>query len=593
MREVARSEVRNGVRPLDGRVSAVWPHRGLRREAQCVTAFRPNFQRVPHFRHLVRPPSVLGPLRLACARVCALAAVLALLPATVAAQDDEPRLLTGLTAAAGPDGVALAWTVDETRAHRIAGFSCVYRTPAHLRLGVDGVVPCEPERIPAEMRGRTIAGLPEYGDYDFELVVEEASGGPGIPWPQRALRVEVTVTEDVAGPPGAGRAVTGAGPLVESCGPDGGAAKNSGPRPWRLDDVVSAAHFTHYPGRGWSAGGDAATPPDWPDPPSMPDLTAQAGQDAEPLRNAMTEAGADAEKIAALIASTHFEPVLARAAARTKALLRTGPGGARELRLHTSYPFGADYAFEARHAVPGWGDAGHPVAWAELRYRVDCPPPRRPNATHNVALALSDDAGGGHRLAHSGYGWWAVAPVGMFPERIVATKAGLSFGDPAPLPPETPASWRGRLNGHLFWDKRRFAVAGEVVLTLERAGGATRLSGRIDNVALAPLDRESLQPAADPPLPWRSLLLHAAPAREGAWSGVAGAGARNPPGASGNMPGADAFLGDWRAAAYGPAAGEVAGRLRLWTPLAAGTDPLTDWPEQALLVAGFGAARIQ
>ena len=59
------------------------------------------------------------------------------------------------------------------------------------------------------------------------------------------------------------------------------------------------------------------------------------------------------------------------------------------------------------------------------------------------------------------------------------------------------------------------------------------------------------------------------------------------------MPGANAFRGDWRAAAYGPAAREVAGRLRLWTVLAAGADPVTDWPEQALLVAGFGASRTQ
>ena len=96
-----------------------------------------------------------------------------------------------------------------------------------------------------------------------------------------------------------------------------------------------------------------------------------------------------------------------------------------------------------------------------------------------MALALSDDAGDKRRLTHSGYGWWTVAPVGLFPERIVATKAGLSYGEPAPRQPKAPASWRGRLNGHLFWDKRRFAVAGEVVLTLEGAGSATQLAGRV------------------------------------------------------------------------------------------------------------------
>ena len=528
-------------------------------------------------------------------RVSASAAALAVLVfATPALAQEGSRLLTGLTAEAGPDGVALAWTVDEARADRITGFSCVYRTPAHLRLGVGGVVPCEPVRSPAEARGRIIAGLPEYGEYDFELVADEAPGGPGIPWPLRALRVGVTVTVDLAGPAGAGRAVTGAGPLVESCGPDDGAGESADPRPWRLDDIVSAAHLTHYPGRGWSAGGDAAAPPDWPDPPPLPELIAEAGLDAAPVRQAMTGAGADAgaaADAAAAIADARFEPVLARAAARTKALLRTGPGGARELRLHSSYPFGADYVFESRHAVTGWGDAGHPAAWAELRHRENCPPPGRPSATHDVALAQSDDAGDGRRLAHSGYGWWAVAPVGMLPERIVATKAGLSWGDPAPLPPEAPASWRGRLGGHLFWDRRRFALAGEVVLTLERTGGAARLAGRIDNIVLAPLDRETLQPAAGPSLPWRSLILYAAPAQEGAWSGAVSAGTRNPPGAPGNMPRANAFRGDWRAAAYGPDAGEVAGRLRLWTPLAAGADPITDWPEQAVLVAGIGASR--
>ncbi len=511
-----------------------------------------------------------------------------------AAAQEGPRLLTGLTAEVSRDGVVLAWTVDETLAHRIAGFSCVYRTPAHLRLGVDGIVPCEPERGPAEMRLRTIAGLPEYGEYDFELVADEVPDGPGIPWPLRALRVRVAVTEDLAGPAGAGRAVTGAGPLVESCGRDDGEAGTAGAPRWRLDEIVSSAHLTHYPGRGWSAGGDASAQPDWPEPPSLPELMEQAGHDAAFVRQALSGAGADTEKIAAAVAGPEFEPVLARAAAGTKALLRTAPGGARELRLHSSYPFGADYVFETKHAVPGWGDAaGHPVAWAELRHRVDCPPPGRPNATHDVVLALSDATGDDRRLAHSGYGWWAVAPVGMAPERIVATKAGLSYGDLSPLPPAAPASWRGRLSGHLFWDKRRFVLAGEVALTLERTDGAARLAGRIDDVRLAPLDRETLRPGAGPGLPWRSLTLAPAPAQEGAWSGTASAGARNPAGASGNMPAAEAFRGDWRAAAYGPHAGEVAGRLRLWTPLAAVADPVTDWPEQAVLVAGFGAERTQ
>ncbi len=558
------------------------------RSSFCLTSRLPcPMKRTAHLTH--------GIFRLfaRCVPAAAALAGLAVLAFAGAAAQEGPRLLTGLTAEAGPGGVTLAWTVDETRADRISGFHCVYRTPSHLRLGVDGVVTCGPGRIPAQARERAIAGLPEYGDYDFELTAEEAPGGERIPWSLRALRVLVTVTEDLAGPAGAGRAVTGAGPLVESCGRDDGSTETVTPAPWRLDEIVSAAHLTHYPGRGWSAGGDAAAPPDWPEPPSLPDLAARAGEDAASIQEALTKAGTDAEKVAEVIARTAFEPILAQAAAGTKALLRTGPGGARELRLHSSYPFGADYVFEARHAVPGWGNAGHPAARAELWHREDCPPPNRPNATHDVALALSDDAGGGSRLAHSGYGWWAVAPVGMFPERVVATKAGLSYGDPAPLPPAAPASWRGRLSGHLFSDTRRFALAGEVVLTLEYTDGAARLAGRVDNIVLAPIDHETLQPEAGPLLPWRSLLLHAAPAQEVAWSGAAGVDVRNPPGAPGNMPPTDAFRGDWRAAAYGPSAGEVAGRLRLWTPLAAGADPAADWREQALLVAGFGAVRVQ
>ena len=241
--------------------------------------------------------------------------------------------------------------------------------------------------------------------------------------------------------------------------------------------------------------------------------------------------------------------------------------------------------------MPGWGDAGHPVARAELRLRVSCPPPDWPSATHDVALALSDAAGDDRVLAHSGYGWWAVAPVGMRPERIVATKAGLSYGDRASRPPEAPTSWRGRLDGHLFWDRRRFALAGEVVLTLARTGATNRLAGRIDNVVLTPLDRENLQPDAGPALPWRSLILDPAPALGGAWTGTARVGARSPLESPEGMHPADTFRGDWRAAAYGPDAGEVAGRLRLWTPLAAGANPAADWPGQAVLVAGFGAAR--
>ena len=94
-----------------------------------------------------------------------------------AAAEDAPRLLTGLTATAGADGVALAWTVDEHRADQIAGVTCVFRTPGHLGTRVSGAVPCEPRRSPAAARSRRVAGLPEYGECWFEL----RPGGPGVP----------------------------------------------------------------------------------------------------------------------------------------------------------------------------------------------------------------------------------------------------------------------------------------------------------------------------------------------------------------------------------------------------------------------------
>ncbi|MDE2982033.1 MAG: hypothetical protein OXU74_12645 [Gemmatimonadota bacterium] len=515
-------------------------------------------------------------------------------PTAAAAQEDAPRLLTGLSAEAGPAGVALAWTVDEERAHRIAGFTCVYRTPAHLRTGVSGAVPCGPQRSPADARQATVASLPEYGDYDFELVAVERPVGPAIPWPQRALRTRVTVTEALAGPAGPGRAVTGAGPLVEGCGPGDVPGKAPAPpRPWRLDDIVSAAHLTHYPGRGWTPGGDPQAPPDWPDMPPMTDLMAATDLDPEPFRRVLAGEAAPDEALQRTLADARFDAVLERAGAATKALLRPAPDGGWELRLHTSYPFGADYLYEPGHAVRGWADAATTAAWPELWNRSDCPPLHWPDGTHDVALALADAAGGGRRLAHSGYGWWAVAPVGMYPERIVATKAGLSFGEPAPETPEAGAAWRGRLSGHLFADRRRFAVAGDLTLTLERAAGGTRLAGRIENVVLAPLDPKSLQPEAAPALPWRALTLEAAPAKDGAWSGALAVGVdqQDPEQTPGTLPNADAFRGDWRAAAHGPDGSEIAGRLRLWTPLPDGADPRTAWPGQAVLVAGFGGLR--
>ena len=172
---------------------------------------------------------------------------------------------------------------------------------------------------------------------------------------------------------------------------------------------------------------------------------------------------------------------------------------------------------------------------------------------------------------------------------------GVSFGTAAPGlapgPAEAGAVWRGRLSGLLFWDRRRFAVAGDATLTLERGDGGTRLAGRIENVVLVPLEAKSLRPGAAPAAPWRALALAGAPAKDGAWSGAVGVGAPVTGSAPGTLPAAGAFRGDWRAVAYGPDAGEIAGRLRLWTPLPAGADPRGAWPRQAVLVAGFGAER--
>ena len=264
-----------------------------------------------------------------------------------------------------------------------------------------------------------------------------------------------------------------------------------------------------------------------------------------------------------------------------------------------------------------------------LYERTDCPPPNHPDASHDVALALAATAAagdaGGAGLEHSGYGWWAVEPVGIFPERIVATQGGLSFGDPAAAVPEAPAAWRGRVTGHLFWNRQRFALAGDVTLTLERAGGTARLAGRIDGVVVVPLDHDSLEPRPGPPIPWRTLTLDPAAAADpatdpaadpadpaadpvtdpadngsaagsggdGVWSGAVRVGAAAPDGSPVAVPAADAdaFAGDWQAAVYGPAAAEIAGRLRLWVPLADGANPHTGWPAQAVLVAGFGASR--
>lgn len=522
-------------------------------------------------------------------------------------------LLTGLRARVDSEGVSLTWTVDEARAGRITGFVCSYRTPGHRRLGVWGAVGCSEGLDSPGVRSTVVSGLPEFGDYDFE-VSAKVDDGPAIDWGERALRLRVAVTEDVTGPAGPGLAVSGEGPVVTGCGPDDGPGVAAPQRPWQLDRIVSDTHLTHYPGRGWSAGGDAATPPDWPEMVPMGELLAEAGLDGDAV-DRVADAGSEEQQAAAaaMLADERGAAVVAHISARSKALLRPGPdpAGGWELRLHSGYPFGADYVYGPDHAAPGWDDPAHAVAWPALWVRTDCPPPSEPHATHDVALAVADDAAGGARLEHSGYGWWAVEPVGLLAERIVATKGGLSFGGPAAVA-DAPASWRGRASGHLFWDRQRYALAGDVTLTLERSGGAARLAGRIDNVVVSPLDHDSLEPLPGPPLPWRTLTLDPAAALaaadatadpataadpaaadaagESAWAGAVRVDAAAPDGSPAAAAAADAFEGDWQAAAYGPAAGEVAGRLRLWIPLADGADPQT-WPAQAVLVAGFGAKR--
>ena len=491
---------------------------------------------------------------------------------------DGVRLLTGLTAEVGPEGVTLVWRVDEARAGSIAGFTCVYRTPAHIELGVAGAVPCGPEPSPAASRSVTVGGLPEYGDYLFELVAETVAG-ESVPWPDRALQTRIEVTEELAGPPGA--AVTGEGPLVVSCRPGDSAG------PWSLDRIVSAAHLTHYPGSGWGPAGDPAESPEWPEPTPLADLMAEAGIEAEQFRRAIS--GEDSEAQAQTFADERFAEAVARAGRGTKALLRPGGDGGHELRLHSSYPFGDDYAFGPDHAVAGWADAAHPALWPELRNRTGCPPSSRPDATHDVALALAYDAGAGRSLAHAGYGWWAVSPVGLFAHRIVATKAGLSFGETASGQPEAGARWSGRLTGHLFWDGRRWAVAGDVVLALAPGGGAPGLAGRVENLVLAPIDPKTLEPAATEQAHLAALELGDGErtGQDGAWSGPLTLEAAG--GGLAGFPAPDVFRGDWLAEVHGPAGVEAAGRLRLWTPLPAGADPAEDWPAQAVLVAGFGA----
>ena len=234
-------------------------------------------------------------------------------------------LLTGLSARVGPEGVLLMWTVDEARAERITGFSCSYRAPSHTRFGVTGAIGCGAGFESAEARSAVVAGLPEFGEYDFE-VAATVDAGPAIYWGERSLRLrEVAVTEDLAGPAGPALAVTGAGPVVTGCGPGDGPGVTAPQRPWELGRIVSDVHLTHYPGRGWSAGGDPRQPPDWPEPLPLDELLEEAGLDGGAVDRAA--AGTSEEQqaaAAALLADERGAAVVALISARTKALLRPG-----------------------------------------------------------------------------------------------------------------------------------------------------------------------------------------------------------------------------------------------------------------------------
>ena len=106
------------------------------------------------------------------------------------------------------------------------------------------------------------------------------------------------------------------------------------------------------------------------------------------------------------------------------------------------------------------------------------------------------------------------------------------------------------------------------------------------------MDAKSLEPAAGPDARLPALVLGAGNRTQGAGPDGAWSGAltlKTAGDALDGVPSAGTFRGDWLAALHGPGGTEAAGRLRLWTPLPAGADPVTDWPRQAVLVAGFGA----
>ena len=501
--------------------------------------------------------------RALAAGALALAAGLLLTAAPAAAQD---RLLTHLSATVDANELVLAWTVDEARAHRLIGFRCVYRSPSQLRTGVGDVELCNPPLASANARSLALSGLPEYGEYAFEVTAETDTEGPAIPWPARALRVRVAV------PDGSAAVAAGGRPLAETCGPSPGSASGAAGRAWSVADIVTDTFLLNLPGWGWFGAGEAARRP-------------PGGRLGEPADLATGDGPR------ATMADAHLD---------TKALLRPGAAGGHVLRLHTSYPFLASYAFDATRRVAGWNDAGHAAAWPELFLRRTCPPERWGFATHDVALALAT-AAGDRALKHAAYGWWAVSPVGLLPERLMCCQGGLSQGAEA-APGELPAAgarWRGRTTGHVFAAERRWALSGDIELRLTLVDGAPAVTGRIDNVRLAPLDPKTLAPLAGAPATrWNALTLAPVLLDGAAFRGGALAAGARPDATRDtpmNTPAADGLQGDYAGAFHGPGAAEAAGAWRLWTPLE-DIDPSVGrserWRRQAAIVGGFGALRV-